>query len=306
VIDGAIASLLTGPVLPPQLDPALIDRLPQTPGAYVFHDESHRPLVVGAAANLKLHVLNYFRLDHASAKALEHAHRVSHITWRATRGMIGARLHAAERDALLFANEKRRRNAPAFTWRLSPDAVPCIAVAALDEPSHQGGDAFGLFATELKARNALARLAREHRLCLALLGLAEALPANCGACAIDEATPCGSAIGRKRELVRVFDALRPLRVPAWPHRGPVGIRERSDLHVVDQWQFLGTARSDNELHGLLESRPRGFDLRVYRLLDRTLSRLPRHKIVDLARCARPVDDAAAIPGDATTLCGRRC
>lgn len=69
---------------------------------------------------------------------------------------------------------------------------------------------------------------------------------------------------------------------AWPHRGPVGIRERSDLHVVDHWQFLGTARSESELHAVLDAPPHAFDPRLHRLLDRTLARLPRHKIVDLS------------------------
>ena len=72
-----------------------IDRLPQAPGAYVFHGEQNAPLLVGAAGNLKLHVLNYFRIDQATGKALEYSHRITDITWRATRGMLGAQLHAA-------------------------------------------------------------------------------------------------------------------------------------------------------------------------------------------------------------------
>jgi hypothetical protein len=65
--------------------------------------------------------------------------------------------------------------------------------------------------------------------------------------------------------------------------------ERSDIHVVDRWQFLGTARSESELYELLESRPPHFDKRLQVLLNRTLSRMPQRKIVDLSpfgrRCA---------------------
>ena len=86
-IGSAIEQLLAGPVLPAQLDASLIARLPESPGAYAFYDERKVPLLVGAAANLKLHITHYFRLDHASAKALEHAHRVADIRWRATCGM---------------------------------------------------------------------------------------------------------------------------------------------------------------------------------------------------------------------------
>ena len=87
--------------------------------------------------------------------------------------------------------------------------------------------------------------------------------------------------------MRLFAALRPLRVPTWPHRGPVGIRERSDIHVVDDWRFLGTARNEEELYGLLESRPSGFDKRLYVLLNRTFSRLPQSEIVDLSPYGSP-------------------
>jgi DNA polymerase-3 subunit epsilon len=77
----------------------------------------------------------------------------------------------------------------------------------------------------------------------------------------------------------------------------VGIRERSDVHVVDQWQFLGTAQSESELYGLLESQPRGFDRRLYFLLNRTLSRLPRSKIVDLSQYECSPDCSASLPTD---------
>jgi DNA polymerase-3 subunit epsilon len=98
-------------------------------------------------------------------------------------------------------------------------------------------------------------------------------------------------------LVRVFAALKPLEVPVWPHRGPVGIRERSELHVVNHWQFLGTAQSENELHALLESHPRGFDKRLYLLLNRMLSGLPQGKIVDLSRYEYAAECSASVPSD---------
>src|SRR5205085_660197 len=190
VVEDTVAGLLAGPVLPPALNPALVERLPEAPGAYVLHGDANRPLVVGAAGNLKLHVLNYFRIDRATPKALEYSHRVTNITWHATRGRLGAKLHAAVLDG----------------------------------------------------------------------------KAACPACPVDQRiSPCLDRIGRKRQLLRVFAAIRPLVVPVWPHRGPVGIRERSDVHVVDRWQFLGTAQSEHELHALLESAPHGFDRRLYLL-----------------------------------------
>ena len=98
----------------------------------------------------------------------------------------------------------------------------------------------------------------------------------------------------------VYSALQTLRVPRWPHAGPVGIRERSDIHVIEDWSFLGTAPSESALYEILESRPRGFDPRVYRLLNRTLRRLPADKIIDLTRYrsteVRPMHNRATLLG----------
>jgi len=112
--------------------------------------------------------------------------------------------------------------------------------------------------------------------------VAGSVPEPCAACPVDRPSACVGQARRRLELVRLFAALRPLRIAPWPYPGPIGIKERGDLHVVDRWQFLGTARSDTDLHAVLEARPRAFDPRLQRLLDRTLARLPRHRIVDLS------------------------
>ena len=295
VIGSTIKRLLAGPVLPQELDMALIERLPESPGAYVFHGEADEPLLVAAAGNLKLHVLNYFRLDQATAKALEFAHRITSITWRVTRGMLGAQLHAAALDGVLFAAAKRKKRSAAFTWQLSPSAVPSVAVVPLADPHGSTvTESFGIFPSERKARNALIRLATGHRLCHGLLGLCGVAEGDCLACPVDQ--PRGACVGminRKKQLLRVFAAMKPRRISAWPHEGPVGIRERSDIHVVDHWQFLGTARNEGDLFDLLESQRGAFDRRLYRLLNRTLSRLPPAKIVDLSRYSRRSDRSAA-------------
>jgi hypothetical protein len=210
--------------------------------------------------------------------------RIANIMARDTR-YAGAR-STAMLDGIHFANAKRRMNAPPFTVQLSPEFV-CVAILPLE--SSREGDSFGLFPTERKARNKLSRLASDFRLCHWLLGIAGGANPQCLACSDGYAPPrCLGETRRKSELLRGIEALWPLRVPAWPHRGAVGIRERSDMHVVDQWQFLGTACCESDLQGLLESRARAFDPRLYRLLRRTLPRLPADRIVDLSDySARP-------------------
>ena len=153
-----------------------------------------------------------------------------------------------------------------------------------------------MFASERTARNALGGLARRHRLCHALLGVQAGEAAPCTACTLDaHACACVNTLDRKKQLVRMLVVMAPLRVAAWPHRGPIGIRERSDVHVVRDWHFLGTARSEIDVHGLLECSPLDFDPASYRLLKGMLTRLPAGKLVDLSRYTDSAECGAAVP-----------
>jgi len=49
-------------------------------------------------------------------------------------------------------------------------------------------------------------------------------------------------------------------------------RDSVEIHVAHQWCLLGTARSEDEIHGLLEGDPRPrFELDHYRILRRHLA-----------------------------------
>jgi DNA polymerase-3 subunit epsilon len=133
VLRDMVSGLAAGPILPAHLAPSLIDKLPEAPGAYVFHGERNQPLCVGAAGNLKRHVLNYFRIDRATSASLEYSHLIADITYRRARGMLGARLHAATLGAIHFAGGRRKR-AGSF--------IHLALLAGCDAP-HRGRSAVG-------------------------------------------------------------------------------------------------------------------------------------------------------------------
>ena len=83
-------------------------------------------------------------------------------------------------------------------------------------------------------------------------------------------------------MLRVFVALRALRIAGWPHKGPIGIREGHDLHVVDHWCYLGTVRHEAEIEEAVNVRPQSFDSAVFDFLASVLATLPRRRIVDLS------------------------
>jgi DNA polymerase-3 subunit epsilon len=95
----------------------------------------------------------------------------------------------------------------------------------------------------------------------------------------------GACIGAESPIahaMRVVQAFSKLRIKPWPYPGCVGLREldphseRSELHVIDRWCYLGTVKTEAELHELTEDAPKGhFDLGMYKILARFLKSPPR-------------------------------
>jgi DNA polymerase-3 subunit epsilon len=239
--------------------------------------------MAGTAGNLKSRVLRYFRLDLVSARALAISHRIRNITWRVTQGMLGARLQLALLPRTSPPTARERCPTP-YSWRFAPDAYPCLSLVSLaDRTVSTSDELFGIFDSSRKARNALGRTAAAHTLCHSLLGIAEGPAPACRACAVEAGgSICGQGPARLNHLTRAFSALRDLRLPAWPYPGPIGIRERSDLHIIDRWRYLGTARNEADIHAALETRTVDFDVKMFRLLARTLGTLPQNRIACLA------------------------
>jgi DNA polymerase-3 subunit epsilon len=82
-------------------------------------------------------------------------------------------------------------------------------------------------------------------------------------------------------MVRLAGALARLRLAPWPFAGRIALREAdtyrgvTEIHVLDQWRHLGSARTETELAEVLERRELPpFDIDHYRLLTRHLSRGP--------------------------------
>ncbi len=138
------------------------------------------------------------------------------------------------------------------------------------------GEAYGLYRSHAEAARALKKLLRKNSLCSVALGL-EHSEGSCVAFALDRCR--GACVGEESARIhaaRVRMALARDQLPAWPFSGAVGIRERSgramDVHVVRNWRYVGTARSDEELAEVLASAEHAaFDIDLYRILVRHLN-----------------------------------
>ncbi|PKO86868.1 MAG: ethanolamine utilization protein [Betaproteobacteria bacterium HGW-Betaproteobacteria-12] len=279
-IEAALQAQNARPSLPPQLDPAIVDDLPDGHGVYLFYGENALPLYVGKAKNLRQRVLSHFAADHSSAKEMALAQQVRRIDWIETAGEIGALLKEATLVKTLqpTANRLLRRNDEVCTWTLVDEGEgwlrPQLALASeLDFGIRSA--CYGLFKNSKEASEVLRALAAEHRLCDALLGLEKTTPGK--PCFGYQLKRCkGACIGAEpyaKHTMRLIGGLARLKLVSWPVNGPALIREGEEAHLIDGWRYLGTARSDEELQALLTGNRPAFDRDIYKLLAKHVGRL---------------------------------
>ncbi len=297
--NSALQSLLQRPSLPSHLPTDALDAIPDTPGVYLFYGENDLPLYVGKSVKLRQRVLSHFNADHKLYKDMRLSQQLHRIEVRETAGEIGALLLEAQlvKDLQPVHNRLLRRQGDLCAWRLKEDerghTVPVLANAS-EQDFGRADRLYGLFPTKRKAETALRELAEAHQLCLVQLGL-EGRSGQNKPCFNWQLKRCkGVCIGKEDpsfHRARLEAALAGLRVKTWPYEGAVGLveaqAERTDVHLVDNWCYLGTARSDDELQTLLEHAPTrpAFDLDTYKILNRALF----VKQLPICRLARPQD-----------------
>jgi DNA polymerase-3 subunit epsilon len=140
----------------------------------------------------------------------------------------------------------------------------------------RAGELFGLFATRREASTALRKIAEAHALCPVILGLEKpTLPGR--PCFAHQVHKCkGACVGKEaigQHSARLMAAMAKLKLEAWPYPGPIGLVERDEfmdveeVHVVDGWRYLGTARSEVDIHDLLDQAGAAqFDRDTYKLI----------------------------------------
>jgi DNA polymerase-3 subunit epsilon len=261
-LDAIVARLAGSTRLPPQLDPALADELPEGPGVYLFYGEDDALLYVGKAKNLATRVTAHFA-DARTKLARELTSLLRRVEWVETAGEFGALITEARivrvRKPLL--NRAARDAGALWAIRLREDsAAPLASVEMLDAIDDPGAS-YGLFRRRVDAERALEGLSRGHELCAKWLGL----ESGEGSCVGFQLGRCrGVCVGREPpalHAVRARLALAGLKRREWPFKGPIGIRERDwrgveETHVFDRWCYADEP----------------FDLDVYRILAGFLDR----------------------------------
>jgi DNA polymerase-3 subunit epsilon len=276
----AVAVQIAKPSLPPHIDPMLIEQLPEGHGVYLLYGENDLPLYVGKSKTVRRRVLSHFAADLTSAKEMSLAQQVRRIEAIPTAGEIGALLREAMLVKKLQPTHNRllRKNTGLCSWSLAGgmDGSQPPRLIRVDDPEFGAqDDQFGLFKTVREAHKTLRDLADANGLCHVLLGLEKLPPGR--PCFAHQLHKCrGACVGKESRLqhaARLAAALSALRVASWPYAGPALLREGDEVHVIDQWAYVGTARSDETLYDLLEAPRPAFDRDTYLILQRVRQRL---------------------------------
>jgi len=273
VVAVAARQIARQPALPPHLDRAAIDEIPETPGVYLFYDEGATPLYIGKSRAMRSRVLQHF------IATASWTPRVRRIEWQRTAGELGALLREAELVKALDPVYNRQLRRPGRLCGFAFDGKRLRLAGADEIDADTLPFVYGVWRSRRVALQALRAAADEHRLCLQALGFDVK---RRGACLRHQIGRCaGVCAGRESIHVhhaRVATALARLKSVDWPHRGPLGVvetdesRDATEVHVLDRWCYLGTATSDAEVAELLEARRPRFDYDHYRILSRHLGK----------------------------------
>jgi DNA polymerase-3 subunit epsilon len=285
-----VAAITRVPTLPAGVDAERFEDLPDAPGVYVFYAADGTPLYAGKSANLRSRVLAHFDGDGHLDQAQQLALQTASLEWIETGGELGAALREIALLRRLAPIFNRRRD-PSQAWSLRWSPGGAVEPVEVEEPGIASDSIYGVFRSRADAFAALRGVAHAQQLCRILLGL----ESGSGPCSAYAQGLCrGACIGLEmpaQHMVRLAGALARLRLAPWPFAGRIALREAdtyrgvTEIHVLDRWRHLGSARTETELAEVLERRELPpFDIDHYRLLTRHFSRGPELlPLVDLAK-----------------------
>jgi DNA polymerase III subunit epsilon len=297
-IASAVKALLKMPSLPPQLSPGVLDDLPEGPGVYTFYGVNDLPIYIGKGKDIRSRVRSHFSSDHRSANDQRLSVEIMRISFEETAGELGALLRESTliKTMMPLRNHALRRNQELAFVRLK-DVASLPDVIGVSEVNFADSDnLFGPFPSKSRARAAMLSLAADHGLCWQVLSTKKS-DRPCFAYQLQKCR--GYCVGHEslaQHNMRLITALMAIKFRSWPCAGPVAIKELhtehgwEQVHVFDQWHYIGSAKSESELKDLSCTRRRQtFDADIYKLLVRYFEKGGLYTSLEWTSELEPVD-----------------
>ena len=282
----AMNQLIGNASLPSNIDQALIDSIPDSPGCYIFYGENKTPLYIGKSVSLRSRVMGHFQGALTQRKEMKLSLQVRDIDWIETSGELGALILESRliKERMPSMNIKLRRTKDLCAWSLEEDStgvlIPSLVTHHHLAPGLQD-NLYGLFYSKREAHSYLKAIAKKYHLCEALLGLEKRIEGK--SCFGYQVKQCGGACINITPInlhnLQLKTAMELFKVQVWPYSGPIAIKEGGEMIVVDKWCYLGTAINQDELYELAQSGEAEFDLDVYKLVKKALSGTHKHQVI---------------------------
>ncbi|MAX31680.1 MAG: DNA polymerase III subunit epsilon [Halomonadaceae bacterium] len=291
------------PSLPSQLDPGLLQEIPERPGVYLFYGHNRLPLYIGKSVNLRARVLSHFHDDLSQDRKMRLTQQIQDLEWHETSGDLGAQLLEARliKTQLPIMNRRLRRQGKLLGWQWPQGEQAPKLVSAEDITSRPQTPLYGLFRAAKEARQALKQIAEHHGLCPRLMGLdkgrGRCFSSQLGRCR----GACHGAESKDDHDARAREALERLRVQHWPWPGRVAIGEGTKIHaegaltwhLVDHWCYLGSVETlDDASLATLNDQPVAFDIDTYKILSRALDKHEKGEKADASLTIHRLDSDA--------------
>jgi DNA polymerase-3 subunit epsilon len=288
-LNEVINQLIGNPSLPPNIDKALIDSIPEAPGCYIFYGENKIPLYIGKSISLRSRVMGHFQGALTQRKEMKLSLQIRDIDWIETSGELGALILESRliKERMPSMNIKLRRSKDLCAWSLVEDdsgvLMPVLVTHHQLAPGLQE-NLYGLFYSKREAHAYLKAIAKKHHLCEALLGIEKKIEGK--ACFGYQIKQCGGACLNLTPIslhnLQLKTALELFKVQVWPYAGPIAIKEGGEMIVIDQWCYLGTAINQDELYELAESGEAEFDLDIYKIVKKALSGIYKQHVMPIS------------------------
>ena len=270
-----------------------LDELPTYSGVYRFFSSENTLLYVGKSIDIRARIHSHFQEGRKPGRHQRIMSQVARIETQATAGEMGALLveNAAIKAETPLYNRRQRQVRKLWTIHLNRSRNNFLQPVSADfSPwGERALDSYGLFHNRRHVDNTVRRHARDHGLCLRMLGL----DAGKGPCFQYQLKRCDGACAGvetpEEHNARLLSVLDRDRIAAWPFTGPLLLVERNirpqrnqpaeQYHLVNHWSWLGCFDdTGNARKASQDNHQTVFDRDAYRML---MSALRKGKL-DLA------------------------
>ncbi|NDH07585.1 hypothetical protein EBX93_17000 [bacterium] len=76
--------------------------------------------------------------------------------------------------------------------------------------------------------------------------------------------------------------LGKLKIKTWPFDGPAYLKEGEEILLIENWAYLGSATSEDEIWQIMDGRQTRFDRDTYKILSTAAGRLQPLVLQDIS------------------------